>query len=100
MAQAANPSGAIVLYQWTKKLFKMPFEFFSTAEQQILVKVSLDEAVGKHLERIRQVPIVIDADSGPHAVREDRKSTRLNSSHGSISYAVFCLKKKNADTST
>src|SRR5271169_6311705 len=27
--------------------------------------------------------------------REDRKSTRLNSSHGSISYAVFCLKKKN-----
>src|SRR2546422_4616542 len=27
--------------------------------------------------------------------REDRKSTRLNSSHGYISYAVFCLKKKN-----
>src|SRR5207245_6710535 len=28
------------------------------------------------------------------AVVRDRKSTRLNSSHGSISYAVFCLKKK------
>src|SRR5438128_6570417 len=28
------------------------------------------------------------------ARRKDRKSTRLNSSHGSISYAVFCLKKK------
>src|SRR5690348_17581592 len=27
--------------------------------------------------------------------RSDRKSTRLNSSHPSISYAVFCLKKKN-----
>src|SRR5689334_24508911 len=27
--------------------------------------------------------------------RTDRKSTRLNSSHSSISYAVFCLKKKN-----
>src|SRR3712207_7202218 len=27
--------------------------------------------------------------------REDRKSTRLNSSHANISYAVFCLKKKN-----
>src|SRR2546428_3160093 len=27
----------------------------------------------------------------------DRKSTRLNSSHDQISYAVFCLKKKNAD---
>src|SRR3712207_8349790 len=28
--------------------------------------------------------------------REDRKSTRLNSSHANISYAVFCLKKKNS----
>src|SRR5207245_10516929 len=27
-------------------------------------------------------------------IAKDRKSTRLNSSHGSISYAVFCLKKK------
>src|SRR2546422_3350533 len=30
-------------------------------------------------------------------VRRDRKSTRLNSSHGYISYAVFCLKKKKKD---
>src|SRR2546422_8358494 len=30
----------------------------------------------------------------PHAIATDRKSTRLNSSHGYISYAVFCLKKK------
>src|SRR2546422_4727295 len=30
----------------------------------------------------------------PHNVCGDRKSTRLNSSHGYISYAVFCLKKK------
>src|SRR5699024_4284003 len=29
-----------------------------------------------------------------HTIEEDRKSTRLNSSHVSISYAVFCLKKK------
>src|SRR3712207_7560636 len=28
--------------------------------------------------------------------REDRKSTRLNSSHANISYAVFCLKKKKS----
>src|SRR5699024_12676727 len=35
-------------------------------------------------------------DSVPRtAVAADRKSTRLNSSHVSISYAVFCLKKKN-----
>src|SRR5260221_6444196 len=30
------------------------------------------------------------------SLRPDRKSTRLNSSHTVISYAVFCLKKKNA----
>src|SRR5256884_2300870 len=32
-------------------------------------------------------------------LRRDRKSTRLNSSHGYISYAVFCLKKKNREHS-
>src|SRR2546422_8922810 len=34
----------------------------------------------------------------PHLPDRDRKSTRLNSSHGYISYAVFCLKKKNNRT--
>src|SRR3712207_7878791 len=34
-------------------------------------------------------------DLRPTIGREDRKSTRLNSSHANISYAVFCLKKKN-----
>src|SRR5205085_11210153 len=38
-------------------------------------------------ERDREVGVVVD---NP----EDRKSTRLNSSHSQISYAVFCLKKK------
>src|SRR3712207_8418711 len=32
----------------------------------------------------------------PAAIRADRKSTRLNSSHANISYAVFCLKNKRA----
>src|SRR3712207_7107798 len=32
--------------------------------------------------------------------REDRKSTRLNSSHANISYAVFCLKKKKTHQTT
>src|SRR3712207_7665576 len=32
--------------------------------------------------------------AGPRVQAEDRKSTRLNSSHANISYAVFCLKKK------
>src|SRR2546430_11498542 len=34
--------------------------------------------------------------AGTRHVTLDRKSTRLNSSHSQISYAVFCLKKKNA----
>src|SRR5437879_6993535 len=45
-------------------------------------------------------------DHAPHelgrerTVLEDRKSTRLNSSHRCISYAVFCLKKKTITTNT
>src|SRR5438034_3624944 len=39
----------------------------------------------------RKVPVPISADT-------DRKSTRLNSSHTVISYAVFCLKKKTRQT--
>src|SRR6185503_8484495 len=35
---------------------------------------------------------------GTHGNPLDRKSTRLNSSHGYISYAVFCLKKKKEET--
>src|SRR3712207_8669300 len=44
---------------------------------------------------------VVPAEAGRRAgdqdllAGEDRKSTRLNSSHANISYAVFCLKKKN-----
>src|SRR5207245_8996429 len=37
-------------------------------------------------------------DKGAEVGSGDRKSTRLNSSHGSISYAVFCLKKKKKKT--
>src|SRR3712207_8775525 len=46
---------------------------------------------GRHGAQHRQRP-----DAGLHAPggRPDRKSTRLNSSHANISYAVFCLKKK------
>src|SRR2546430_9395426 len=42
----------------------------------------------------RADPRVRGGDWLRHA-HEDRKSTRLNSSHSQISYAVFCLKKKN-----
>src|SRR3712207_7122575 len=47
-------------------------------------KKSQDEAAGK----LQLAPGEVDK-------LKDRKSTRLNSSHANISYAVFCLKKKN-----
>src|SRR3712207_8669094 len=39
--------------------------------------------------------LYINNQDGTFTNRKDRKSTRLNSSHANISYAVFCLKKKN-----
>src|SRR5947209_15625031 len=43
--------------------------------------------------------LALDGDGGPPAhPGRDRKSTRLNSSHANISYAVFCLKKKKTRT--
>src|SRR5437899_8734839 len=41
-----------------------------------------------------------DAASGRRPRQSDRKSTRLNSSHLGISYAVFCLKKKKEQTNS
>src|SRR2546430_10746536 len=50
-------------------------------------------AYGMH-DRLREI---LQNDS--RQANEDRKSTRLNSSHSQISYAVFCLKKKNTTLS-
>src|SRR5256886_9325718 len=57
----------------------------------------------KYAVLIKQVPNVSEMQFDPQTRRlrregvrlEDRKSTRLNSSHSQISYAVFCLKKKS-----
>src|SRR5690348_17835320 len=43
---------------------------------------------------IGTIGVLIDVSDRYRWEQEDRKSTRLNSSHPSISYAVFCLKKK------
>src|SRR3712207_7292195 len=53
----------------------------------------LPEAVAVGLRR-SAVPAEDAVEEDPRP-RRDRKSTRLNSSHANISYAVFCLKKKN-----
>src|SRR3712207_7083808 len=48
------------------------------------------------VQRLVRVEFAMAAHGSPHppAGTIDRKSTRLNSSHANISYAVFCLKKK------
>src|SRR5258707_14865879 len=56
------------------------------------------------MEEMSQVQDAIDAANAYDLDRqleiEDRKSTRLNSSHANISYAVFCLKKKKKKQKT
>src|SRR5258707_2602229 len=49
-------------------------------------------ALGRHVDVTDRAEIVLA--TGQARARSDRKSTRLNSSHANISYAVFCLKKQ------
>src|SRR5438874_6552154 len=58
------------------------------------VEASQQPIVGELALQIRQRPGSVRGGNRP---QPDRKSTRLNSSHVEISYAVFCLKKKNND---
>src|SRR5687768_18308178 len=58
-----------------------------------------------HLDQPDDMPVNPGIDylalvAAEHQQATDRKSTRLNSSHGYISYAVFCLKKKTKQTIT
>src|SRR5947208_16696508 len=89
-------------------------QFKGTAPDQFFWRIAQQTCGGR--ADIEQPPIRIKEDNGIRtlldqgaetlftraelflhlfAFREDRKSTRLNSSHQIISYAVFCLKKKN-----
>src|SRR5256885_9892492 len=57
-----------------------------------VIELALEDQAAANARAQRHPQHVPSADS-----RADRKSTRLNSSHLVISYAVFCLKKKNND---
>src|SRR5687768_18274799 len=60
----------------------------------LVVKLcDLDDTQGRR-RREREQGQHAERDDGQPERAQDRKSTRLNSSHGYISYAVFCLKKK------
>src|SRR3712207_8511536 len=86
------------------------FFFFNDTATTEIYTLSLHDALPicrdrhdrGHADRLRRDParpgVDVDDDQragvgAPPALR-DRKSTRLNSSHANISYAVFCLKKK------
>src|SRR5207249_8329344 len=62
-------------------------------EQPVLAVEHAEDAV--LFGNLQQTDVVVAADRREGEALLDRKSTRLNSSHVSISYAVFCLKKKN-----
>src|SRR5688572_32469720 len=83
--------------------FSLFFFFNDTATTEIYT-LSLHDALpisGEQLCRPARTPVLpTPAASGSDpggAEPEDRKSTRLNSSHSQISYAVFCLKKKKKE---
>src|SRR5687768_12955226 len=73
---------------------KAKIELSSAQETQInLPFITADSSGPKHLD-LRLTRAKLNELAGSLIERVDRKSTRLNSSHGYISYAVFCLKKK------
>src|SRR2546429_2422325 len=74
------------------------FFFFNDTATTEIYTLSLHDALPISVEvanpfgRVTSNPATLTVLNDP--APEDRKSTRLNSSHGYISYAVFCLKKK------
>src|SRR2546430_14606593 len=94
----------------------MIFFFFNDTATTEIYTLSLHDALpiwpGHHGELHRgprlAVPVPVPTAAGGacrdrlrrarQALEADRKSTRLNSSHSQISYAVFCLKKKKTNT--
>src|SRR2546430_9890890 len=62
--------------------------------------VAFDVRAGRVIANLDGFPTVTGVLAVPVEHRADRKSTRLNSSHSQISYAVFCLKKKKHNHSS
>src|SRR3712207_6914523 len=78
-------------------LFRSPFEDIPLESQARLIELNLLGAIyGSHAA----LPHFFDQEGRGVIINvsSDRKSTRLNSSHANISYAVFCLKKTTAFT--
>src|SRR2546430_8213521 len=78
-----------------------PFFFFNDTATTEIYTLSLHDALPISVRTTRPEVLQSIPRTSPSAraasPSADRKSTRLNSSHSQISYAVFCLKKKNTD---
>src|SRR5689334_23918343 len=89
------------------QLYHSSFFFFNDTPTTEIYTLSLHDALPISARQARHLPpperrsqphrplrLQAAAQEAPGRGPADRKSTRLNSSHSSISYAVFCLKKK------
>src|SRR3990170_6905442 len=78
------------------------FFFFNDTATTEIYTLSLHDAlpISRQARARSATPRPALRPPAPAAPRADRKSTRLNSSHQIISYAVFCLKKKKKNTTT
>src|SRR5438034_10100458 len=83
---------------YAASLFSFSFFFFNDTATTEIYTLSLHDALPiYHLGVVTGVDVggvLAAAEEVVRPARRDRKSTRLNSSHTVISYAVFCLKKK------
>src|SRR3712207_9019371 len=80
-------------------LFPYTTLFRSSDSARRLVVLELGPRCGGAAVRLGRVRHVARrCECHDHQRQRDRKSTRLNSSHANISYAVFCLKKKKTQT--
>src|SRR3712207_7216840 len=83
------PRSTLFPYTTLFRSFLMPIEdVFTITGRGTVVTGRVERGVVKVGEEVEIVGIKA-------TTKTDRKSTRLNSSHANISYAVFCLKKKN-----
>src|SRR2546422_10126758 len=71
------------------------FFFFNDTATTEIYTLSLHDALPILFLGLPRIAVLeVQVEDQEQCEKQDRKSTRLNSSHGYISYAVFCLKKK------
>src|SRR5690606_41207660 len=89
------PSHHTTIFPYTTlfRSFDLPPDFSTTPN---LVESVFRAGDGSEKAFYRRTDSRLSEAGGGRCAGEDRKSTRLNSSHAKISYAVFCLKKKRA----